>query len=270
MPAGSVIVTHSVAVTFEFPTQTCSKVMALLRTPNSSGGHSRSLDVFTSSSLLARGTAYPSWLVGRCQGATEGCTVLQSALRRPVYEGVVALNGHQAGNAWTRPRRRIFPSECCTWPCKRPSVSALLAGEMVADSRQPTRCFFFCKVRAGKLACNGWFLTSWEVPTRACENFRACGKQWRRRCCEICCHNLIQQNLFLSSPTPTMFRNRFRLVQKISRVLRVHGLHLLLTIVARDLGTDVAGGSRRRRHTKLGAAKGTKSQGRKTLLFYTT
>ena len=87
-------------------------------------GNSRSLDVLTSSSLLARGTAYPSWLVGRCQGATEGCTVLQSALRRPLYEGVVALNGHQAANASTRPRRRIFPSECCTWPCKRASVSA--------------------------------------------------------------------------------------------------------------------------------------------------
>ena len=30
----------------------------------------------------------------------------------------------------------------------------------------------------------------------------------------------------------------------------MHGLHLLLTIVARDLGTDVAGGSRRRRQTQ--------------------
>ena len=47
-----------------------------------------------------------------------------------------------------------------------------------------------------------------------------------------------------------MFRNRFGLVQKISRVLRVHDLHLLLTSVARDLGTDVAGGSRRRRQTE--------------------
>ena len=47
MQAGSVIVTHSVAATFEFPTQTCSNVAAVLRTPNSSGGQSRSLDVST-------------------------------------------------------------------------------------------------------------------------------------------------------------------------------------------------------------------------------
>ena len=50
----------------------------------------------------------------------------------------------------------------------------------------------------------------------------------------------------------------------------MHGLHSPMTIVARDLGTDVAGGSRAKTNTKLGAAKGTKSQGRKTLLFYNT
>ena len=187
MQAGLVKVTHSVAATFEFPIQTCSNVAAVLRTPNSSGGHSRSLDVLTSSSMLARGSAYPSWLVGRCPGATEGCTVLQSALRRPLYEGVVALNGHQAANAWTRPRRRIFPSEFCTWPCKRASVSApSWLARWWATVFSPHFAFFFCKVRAGKLACNGWFSISWEVPTRACDNFRACGKQWRRRCCGIC------------------------------------------------------------------------------------
>ena len=37
---------HSVADTFEFPMQACSKVVALLRTPNSSFGQSHSLDVF--------------------------------------------------------------------------------------------------------------------------------------------------------------------------------------------------------------------------------
>ena len=47
-----------------------------------------------------------------------------------------------------------------------------------------------------------------------------------------------------------MFRNRFGLLQKISRILRARDLHLLLTSVARDLGTDVAGGSRRRRQTE--------------------
>ena len=202
MPAGSVIVTHSVAVTFEFPTQTCSKVMALLRTPNSSGGHSRSLDVFPSSSLLARGTAYPLWLVGRCQGATEGCTVLQSALRRPLYEGVVALNGHQAAKRMDQALMENFPKRVLYMAMQAClSKRTLLAGEMVGDSFQPTRCFF-CKVRAGKLACNGWFLTSWEVPTRACENFRACGKQWRRRCCEICVTISSNRISFLSSPTP--------------------------------------------------------------------
>ena len=45
--------------------------------------------------------------------------------------------------------------------------------------------------------------------------------------------------------TATMFGNRFGRVQKIQRVLRVHGLHLPMTSVARDSGTDVAGGSRR-------------------------
>ena len=59
------------------------------------------------------------------------------------------------------------------------------------------------------------------------------------------CQNLSQQNLILSSPTATMFGNRFGRVQKIQRVLRVHGLHLPLTSVARDSGADVAGGSRR-------------------------
>ena len=57
VPAGLVRVMQAVAGTLEFPTQTCSNVAALLRTPNSSGGQSHSLDVFTSSSMLATGSA---------------------------------------------------------------------------------------------------------------------------------------------------------------------------------------------------------------------
>ena len=59
MPTGLVSVLQGVADTLAFPIQTCSNVAAVLRTPNSSGGQPHSLDVFTSSSMLARGKRVP-------------------------------------------------------------------------------------------------------------------------------------------------------------------------------------------------------------------
>ena len=109
---------------------------------------------------------------------TEGCTDLQSALWRPLYEEVVALNGHQSAKRidkawmWNFPKRLLYVAmQACL------GKRTLLAGEMVGGRRHSAHTWLFCKVRAGKQTCDGWFSTSWEVPTRACTYFSACGKQ---------------------------------------------------------------------------------------------
>ena len=77
--AGMLSVMQSVADPFEFPTQTCSNVAALLRTPNSSGGRSHLLDVFTPSSMLATGArGWDETYLGWWDDAMEPRKVAQS------------------------------------------------------------------------------------------------------------------------------------------------------------------------------------------------
>ena len=216
MPPGSVIVTHSVAATFEFPIQTCSNVAAVLRTPNSSGGQQHLLDVLTSSSMLARGTAYPSWLVGRCQGATEGCTVLQSALRRRLHEEVVALNGHQTAKRIDQALMENFPKRVLYMAMQaRLGKRTLLAGEMVGDSIQPTRgSFFFARCALGN-----WLAMGGSQPRGRCQRVPArISAHVASNGDDVVVESVPQpqstESLFEQSNS-TMFRNRFGLVQKM-------------------------------------------------------
>ena len=117
-------------------------------------------------------------VVGRCQGATEGCTVLQTALRRRLHEEVVALNGHQTAKRIDQALMENFPMRVlCMAMQARLGKRTLLAGEMVGDSIQPTRGSFFARCALGN-----WLAMGGSQLRGRCQR----GKQWRRRCCGIC------------------------------------------------------------------------------------
>ena len=75
--------------------------------------------------------------------AMQGCTVLQSALRRRLYEDLVALSGHRTAKRIDQVLTRNFPQRLLYMAMQAYlSKRTLLAGEMVGNSIQPTRGIF--------------------------------------------------------------------------------------------------------------------------------
>ena len=72
----------------------------------------------------------------------------------------------------------------------------------------------------------------------------------------ICCvtlelrHELEAAKLTLCKRKSMIVSNRKSLAKRVRRILRVNDLHIPVADSARDLGIDVAGGSRRRRSTR--------------------
>ena len=169
----------------------------------------------------------------------------QSALRRRFCAEIATLDRHQAAKRIDQALMVNF-SKRLLYMAKRTLVNApsLLVR-------------WWATVCSSRMAC--WQGARWEtdlwwvVLNDLVDGANACLRTFQR---------LWQAMKTKSVPQPqpteshfeqtisTMFRNRFGLVQKIKRVLKVHGLHLPLTSGARDSGTDVAGGSRRRRRTQ--------------------